>query len=126
MWLPITIGETTVPSDSDGSRRRTLPRGAKGKEAQIKVTKETTVKHIRMELYELFKVSPMSQRLLFKGRELDADETVGSVGVLMGDYLNLIEVHEIDDDNDVVMGDEGFGGTALVGQKCECLPAGES
>lgn len=120
MWLPITIGETSVPSDNDGSKRRTIPRSVKDKEAQIKVTKDMTVKELRWELYEMFKVSPMSQRLLFRGRELDASETVGSMGVLMGDHLNLIEVVEVDCDADIVMaGDEGFGGTALAGQKCE-------
>lgn len=120
MWLPIVVGENEVPDDNDGSRRRTLPRGRKGKEAQLKVEKGTTIKHIRLELYEMFKVSPLSQRLLFKGRELSSDETIGGIGVLLGDHINLVEVVEVDDfEIGGGHGDEGFGGTALVGQKCE-------
>lgn len=125
MWLPVAVGENTAPSNNDGTRRRAPPRGKRGKEAQILVTKRTSVMDIQLELYEMLKIPPFSQRLLLQGRELDRQETIGGIGVLMGDHFNLIEVVEIhDDDFEMLVEDEGFGGTALVGQKCECARVG--
>ncbi|BEI93443.1 uncharacterized protein CcaverHIS019_0510710 [Cutaneotrichosporon cavernicola] len=120
LWLPIAVGENAAPSNNDGTKRRAPPRGRRGKEAQILVTKNMSVMEVQMELYEMFKIPPLSQRLLFQGRDLDRQETIGGIGILLGDHFNLIEVVEVEDDFEMVVGDEGFGGTALVGQKsCE-------
>ncbi|GMK59688.1 hypothetical protein CspeluHIS016_0802940 [Cutaneotrichosporon spelunceum] len=121
MWLPIVVGENVAPSNSDGTKRRAPPRGRRGKEAQILVTKNMSIMDVQLELYDMFKIPPFSQQLLFQGRELDRQETIGGIGVLIGDHLNLIEVIEVDDDIEMVAGDEGFGGTALVGQNLRAL-----
>ncbi len=122
MWLPIVVGENTAPINNDGPRRRPPPRGKRGKEAQILVEKRTTIMDVQLQLYDLFKIAPFSQRLFFQGRELNREETIGGISVLMGDHFNLIEVVEVDDDFEIAAHDEGFGGTALVGQKCEYRP----
>ncbi|KLT43767.1 hypothetical protein CC85DRAFT_284275 [Cutaneotrichosporon oleaginosum] len=121
MWLPIVVGENEGPTSNDWTRRRPPPRGRRGKEAQILVTKRTSIVEVQMELYEMFKITPFSQRLTHHGRELDRQETIGGIGVLMGDHFNLHEVVEVDNDFGMIVEEgEGFGGTALVGQKsCE-------
>lgn len=125
MWLSIVKGrgnsrEQSVPATSSGTRR-TRGNASLAAKWQVEVTKDTTVKWIRTELYAMTKISPLSQRLYYGDRELDPSDTIGGIGVLHGDHISLEEVLDVvdlvgDDDDD---NGAGFGGTALVGRICE-------
>ncbi|OAX36669.1 cysteine proteinase [Rhizopogon vinicolor AM-OR11-026] len=90
---------------------------------RITVSKATTVKDIKVMLQEALKMPTICQRLSHCGQELDDNSvTVGSLGLLINDVLDLREVE--DDDNstadDVTRAkrrrkeERGFGGTLLA------------
>ncbi|WVQ99731.1 hypothetical protein IAU59_006873 [Kwoniella sp. CBS 9459] len=95
------------------------------------ITKSTSIKELKVQIMRQKRLSPISQRLIYDGRELDrSDETMESIGYLAGDEIRLEEIEEGDEDeimdgdlNDVMVGGtkrkanggmEGFGGTALL------------
>lgn len=117
MQLTIVMGLDTAPkattaASSTRSRRLGTTRN---KQTQLNVTKQTSVKDIKLELYPVLGVGPLHQQLYYQGRELGSDETVGSIGLLAGDHLNVVEIVEVED-FEAAAGEEGFGGTALVGR----------
>lgn len=86
------------------------------------MTKTTTVKDIKLHALAVWKISPVSQTLFLKGRELKTEDTIESMGLVEGDHLNVIEVLEVDIDDDE---GAGFGGTALVGRIGEYIGVGK-
>ncbi|WVF71134.1 hypothetical protein IAT40_005931 [Kwoniella sp. CBS 6097] len=98
------------------------------------ISKSTSIRDLKVEIMRRKKLSPISQRLIHNGRELDkSDETMESIGYLAGDEIRLEEIEEGDEDDimdmdirmDGDIGDfggakkvngrvEGFGGTALL------------
>jgi hypothetical protein len=79
------------------------------------VTPDTTVSAIRNMLYEKTKLSPLSQRLFYRNKEVEPTDTLRSLGVLMDEHFELEEAAEVVDLVDVD-DEEGFGGTALIGR----------
>nr|XP_019046681.1 hypothetical protein I302_05431 [Kwoniella bestiolae CBS 10118]OCF25611.1 hypothetical protein I302_05431 [Kwoniella bestiolae CBS 10118] len=95
-------------------------------------TKNTIIKEIKVHIMNkmLGKLTPIQQKITYNGRELGSEETIGSIGFLRGDELELEEVVESDEiEEDEVMlvdevegggtkrrrrNNEGFGGTALL------------
>lgn len=114
LWLPIVQGRKTVPVENLGKRRSS----SRSKQMWVEVQKDTPIKEVRLHIYETWKVSPLSQRLFLKDREVDASETIESLQIAQGDYLCLEEVEEADDFGQDG-GSEGFGGTALIGRTGE-------
>ncbi|KAG2041623.1 cysteine proteinase [Suillus americanus] len=91
---------------------------------RITVSKSTTVKDIKVMLYEALKIPTICQRLSHCGQELaDNSVTVATLGLLINDVLDLREDAE-DDENattdDVTRAkkrrkeERGFGGTLLA------------
>ncbi|OCF31948.1 hypothetical protein I316_06331 [Kwoniella heveanensis BCC8398] len=126
------FNRTTNASSRTTTARSTRSAGA-GTFLEFKiagVTKSTSVKELKVDIMRQKKLSPISQRLTYNGRELDkSDETMESIGYLAGDEIRLEELEEGDEDeimdgdmDDVIMVDrkkangrvEGFGGTALL------------
>lgn len=91
---------------------------------QITVSKSTTVKDIKVMLYEALKIPTICQRLSHCGQELDDNSvTVATLGLLINDVLDLRE--EAEDDENATSDDatrakkrrreeRGFGGTLLA------------
>ncbi|KAF9265554.1 cysteine proteinase [Marasmius fiardii PR-910] len=114
----------TVSYGSRQSRRLRQIR-TQGDCRRISVTKETTVKDIKINLQKLLDIPTICQRLIYKSQELDdGSVTLGSLGVLANDIFDFHEqneVHEINDgDSDDESGSKrdegrGFGGTLLGG-----------
>lgn len=67
-----------------------------------------------MKVYQDYGISPICQRLFFDDREVEADETIESLEVLVGDTIRCVTVEEEGDIEDVVPVAEGFDGTALL------------
>ncbi|KAL0577943.1 hypothetical protein V5O48_004050 [Marasmius crinis-equi] len=116
--------QRTATYGSRQSRRlRQLRRD--GETRRVPVTKETTIKEIKVTLQKLLNIPTICQRLFYKSRELDdGSVTVGSLGVLANDVFEFQEqneVHEIIDSDEgehsATKRDEGkgFGGTVLLG-----------
>ncbi|WOO83634.1 Ubiquitin carboxyl-terminal hydrolase 48 [Vanrija pseudolonga] len=116
MQLTIVMGLDTVPTatKSASSTRSRRIGTTRNKQTQLDVKKNTSVKDIKVELYPILGVGPLHQQLYYRGRELASDETVESIGLLAGDHLNVVEIVEVEDFE--AAGEEGFGGTALVGR----------
>lgn len=81
------------------------------------MSKTTTVHNIKCDVYEELRITPRSQEMYLNGRKLADDETMEAIGLLIGDHLNMVELHDVDDFG--VDGAEGFGGSVLVGRKGE-------
>ncbi|KAG1827163.1 cysteine proteinase [Suillus subaureus] len=91
---------------------------------RITVSKSTTVKDIKVMLYEALKIPTICQRLSHRGQELDdSSVTVATLGLLINDVLDLRE--EAEDDENATTDDvtrakkrrkeeRGFGGTLLA------------
>ncbi|KAG1891149.1 hypothetical protein F4604DRAFT_1876310 [Suillus subluteus] len=91
---------------------------------RITVSKSTTVKDIKVMLYEALKIPTICQRLSYCGQELDdSSVTVATLGLLINDVLDLRE--EAEDDENATTDDvtrakkrrkeeRGFGGTLLA------------
>lgn len=99
---------------------------AKAKSIDVQASKATSVRDIKVEILQQKRLTPILQKLLYKGRELDSEETLDSIGFLAGDEMTLIELEEDEEIGDHVRPTgEGFGGTALSarigGFGCLCL-----
>lgn len=105
--VKVVNGKDTMPAERSGMSR------TRAKTSEVDVGKDTTIKDVKLDILHMFKISPISQNIYYNGRELDSSETIGSIGLLVGDHLNLVEVLELDDE---VEDGAGFGGTALVGR----------
>ncbi|OCF60862.1 hypothetical protein L486_00506 [Kwoniella mangroviensis CBS 10435] len=100
---------------------------------QYEGTKDTFIKDIKIHIMDKTggRLTPIQQKLSYHSRELGSDETIGSIGFLKGDELELEEMFEavdIGDDDEVDVAEEGggnakkkkrrvnegFGGTALL------------
>ncbi|WWC69883.1 uncharacterized protein I206_103826 [Kwoniella pini CBS 10737] len=90
-------------------------------------TKETSIKDLKVHIMNKTqgRLTPIQQKLYYKGKELASEDTIGSISFLLGDHLNVEEIIEdIDIDSDVVEiershnngREEGFSGTALFGR----------
>ncbi|KAG9318845.1 hypothetical protein JVU11DRAFT_949 [Chiua virens] len=91
---------------------------------QLRISKSTTVKDIKIQLHTSLKIPTICQRLFYKDQELlDNTVTVESLGILMNDTLDLREEAE-NEDNLLNSPDgraskrrkeeKGFGGTLLA------------
>lgn len=60
-------------------------------------------------------ISPISQLLRYKSRELDSSETIEAIGIGKDDEIECEELEEGEMGVDMGGRMEGFGGTALVG-----------
>ncbi|WWC94448.1 hypothetical protein V866_001294 [Kwoniella sp. B9012] len=106
---------------------------SRSKRYQYEGTKGTSIKEIKIHIMNKTggRLTPIQQKISYHGRELGSDETIGSIGFLKGDELELeemVEAVDIDDDEVEVVQDEngdgvkkkkrrvneGFGGTALL------------
>ncbi|WWC89000.1 uncharacterized protein L201_003917 [Kwoniella dendrophila CBS 6074] len=104
---------------------------SKANRFDIEAKRETSIKDIKVEIMNRTKgkLTPIQQKIYYKGRELASDETIGSLAFLLGDELELVEAVEIeaididgDEDGDELAlvassrsrSNEGFGGTALL------------
>lgn len=114
MWLLIVQGKDAVPVENLNKRRAT----ARSKQIWVEVEKDTAIKDIRLHILETWKVSPLSQRLFLRGSEVEASDTVESLGIAEGDFLCFEEIEEADDFGPDGRA-EGFGGTALIGRTGE-------
>ncbi|KAF9647555.1 cysteine proteinase [Thelephora ganbajun] len=87
------------------------------------IKKSTTVKEIKMMVYEELDIPPVYQALFLNGHELaDSSATVAEVGLLLNDTLDLRQDQETDQTSDIegiqkprANEVEGFGGTLLGG-----------
>lgn len=61
-------------------------------------------------------ITPINLILYHSDRELNNEETVGSIGILSGDQLIGREMEVIEVKDDPVVAERGFGGTALHGR----------
>ncbi|KAG7092641.1 hypothetical protein E1B28_008981 [Marasmius oreades] len=115
---------TNITYGSRQSRRLRRIR-EQGECRRISVTKETTIKDIKITLQKLLDIPTICQRLFYKSQELDdGSVSIGSLGVLANDIFDFQEqneVHEITDgESDGESGSKrdegrGFGGTVLLG-----------
>ncbi|KAH7913760.1 hypothetical protein BJ138DRAFT_1145448 [Hygrophoropsis aurantiaca] len=108
-----------------GTRQSKRIRQAKdaGEKRRLMVSKVTTVKDIKVMIQDELGISTISQRLFYRGRELeDSSITVEALGILINDVLDLRE--EQQDDGNLTESDanqtkkrrkeeRGFGGTLL-------------
>ncbi|EIN07261.1 cysteine proteinase [Punctularia strigosozonata HHB-11173 SS5] len=113
--------------DRDGGVRTT----------QVKVTKDTTVKHLRMSIQDQLGIPTIAQRLYLRGQELkDNTKTAAELEISTDDVL---ELQEISEDFDALDSDiehefssnkrsrtEGFVGTKLVGRSSPDAPKEKS
>ncbi|ORY26328.1 hypothetical protein BCR39DRAFT_541321 [Naematelia encephala] len=97
-----------------GTKRSTRSRD---KEREFQVTKQTTIKDLKVRIYDDCGISPINQRLYYNDRELNSDDVIGALKVLAGDTITCVEV--LDGDDFEQGGIEGFGGTALSGLTVE-------
>lgn len=111
LWLPIVNGLDAKPTTTGRTTK------SRTKQVQVEVAKHTTVHDIKCDIYDELRISPKSQEMYLNGRKLDENDTMESIGLLIGDHLNMVELEDVDDF--VVDEVEGFGGSVLVGRKCE-------
>jgi hypothetical protein len=71
-------------------------------------------------------ITPINLTLYHNDRELQNEETVASIPILAGDQIRAkeMDVVTVDDDEPVVV-ERGFGGTALHGRICKSFPIRE-
>jgi len=87
------------------------------------IKKSTTVKEIKMMVYEELDIPPVYQTLFLNGNELaEGSATVAEIGLLLDDTLELRQDQETDQTSDMEEAQkpranevEGFGGTLLGG-----------
>ncbi|KAK8864691.1 hypothetical protein IAR55_001943 [Kwoniella newhampshirensis] len=86
------------------------------KEIKVEVSKSTTIRDLKVEILQETRIVPILQKLFYKDRELESDETLGGIGYLKDDEIKLVEIEEVEDADDDVNGPtgEGFRGTALL------------
>lgn len=113
VWLPVVNGLDAKPTATGRTSK------SRSKQVQVEVSKSTTVHDIKCDVYEELRITPKSQQLYLNGKKLNDEDTMESIGLLVGDHLNLEELEGMDDFG--VSGLEGFGGSVLVGRKSECL-----
>ncbi|KAF9454646.1 cysteine proteinase [Macrolepiota fuliginosa MF-IS2] len=133
-------------STKNGTRQsKRLRQARENEKRRFAVTKQTTVKDIKVKIQENFKIPTICQRLFFRGQELQENEaTVESLQVFTNEVLDLREeneVHEIGSDFEEGQPskkqrretERGFGGTVLSGEyeperqsscSCEDTPHG--
>ncbi|KAL1744566.1 hypothetical protein HDZ31DRAFT_38456 [Schizophyllum fasciatum] len=116
----------TTTKKTNGSRQSKRLRSVKehGERRKITVTKQSSVKDIKVMIYDELSVPTICQRLFYQGKELDENEaTMESLGIFANDIIDLRqeqEVHSLSDED----GDgpakkrqrseeRGFGGTLL-------------
>lgn len=98
------------------SVKRTTGTRGRAKDIQVAVTKETTIKELRVEILNITRISPLSQELMYEGKKLDeAGATMHDVGMTRNGRIALREIIELDDMDEEGRGREGFHGTALMG-----------
>lgn len=118
----MTYGSNRTFGTRQSKRIRESKDGVEKK--RITVSKSTTVKDIKVMLYEALKIPTICQRLSYCGQELDDNSvTVATLGLLINDILDLRE--EAEDDENAITDDvnrakkrrkeeRGFGGTLLA------------
>ncbi|KAF9820152.1 hypothetical protein IEO21_01585 [Rhodonia placenta] len=117
---------TTYGSRKAGGLRQSnrIRQGRQVKQRRVTITKAMTVKDLKVSLQEELNVPVISQRLFYRGAELeDSSATVLSLGILANDFLDLREQTEdidllSDTDNERDKRKRrkegpGFGGTLL-------------
>ncbi|TFK92421.1 cysteine proteinase [Polyporus arcularius HHB13444] len=141
---PVQQGQTTLMTYSkrqtEGSRKSKRIRQVReyGKRRKISITKAMSVKDLKIMLNDQFGVPVISQRLFYRGHELDdSSATMLSLGILSNDLLDLKEENEdliILSDTDVESGPvngakrkrtegQAFGGTLLGGSSFTSAPS---
>lgn len=102
-----STGSVSLPMRRQSSRR-------KKKSFTVPITRQTTIKDVRLEVYKSFGISPISQQLWYDGKELSQPgHTMDQVGMVQGGEVRVVELEEEEVKGE---GEEGFGGTALLGQ----------
>ncbi|KZO97701.1 hypothetical protein CALVIDRAFT_535804 [Calocera viscosa TUFC12733] len=109
--------------------RQTKSRGVK---KTMTIRKGDSVKEIKVQLFDLFSVPTIYQRLFHGGREITDlnEQTIADLGILAQDTISLLEIKPIDEDDD---GEDrpkkkrreegrGFGGTLLGGGAIPAVP----
>jgi len=94
-----------------------------GERRRITVSKETTIKEIKLKIQEEWNISTICQRLFHHGTELlDNGATIASLEIAANDIIELREaneVHDLDSDTEDMSGNRsegpGFTGTVLCG-----------
>ncbi|KAI0721718.1 cysteine proteinase [Cerioporus squamosus] len=140
---PVPQGQTTLTTYSkrqnEGSRKSKRIRQVReyGKRRKIIITKAMSVKDLKIMLDDQLGVPVISQRLFYRGHELDdSSATMLSLGILSNDLLDLKEENEdliILSDTDVESGPangakkkrtegQAFGGTLLGGYSFSSAP----
>ncbi|TFK55130.1 cysteine proteinase [Heliocybe sulcata] len=125
--------ENIVTYGSGGTRRsKRIRRGTlKGNYFKISVSKETTIKDLRLKVQETSEVPVICQRLFYRGQELDdSSATIGSLGILSNDVIDVQQASEeaMNDESEHAANkkpriDDGraFDGT-MLGRQCEPPP----
>ncbi|TBU50715.1 cysteine proteinase [Dichomitus squalens] len=125
---------------NEGSRKSKRIRQVReyGKRRRITITKAMSVKELRVMLSDELGIPVISQRLFYRGHELnDSSATMLSLGILSNDLLDLKEESEditilTDSDNEAPTGENGkkkrtegqaFGGTLLGGNSLSSAPS---
>ncbi|KAM5535206.1 hypothetical protein V8D89_011142 [Ganoderma adspersum] len=125
---------------NEGSRKSKRIRQVReyGKRRKITITKGMSVKELKVMLNDELGIPVISQRLFYRGRELnDSSATMLSLGILSNDLLDLKEESEditilTDSDGEAPSGTNGkkkrtegeaFGGTLLGGYSYSSAPS---
>ncbi|KAF4603807.1 hypothetical protein EYR38_004223 [Pleurotus pulmonarius] len=122
----------TYGSHQIGARLSKRLRTAKdsGEKRRFSITKETTVKDIKIMIQTQMSIPTICQRLFYREVELEDNEvSVADLSILANDVLDLreeSEVHDIDSDTEVSPPTKrkreeggGFGGTLLGGHSSQ-------
>ena len=107
-----------------GLKKKASSTRSRGRDIEITVTKETTIKELRVEIMKLTNISPLSQELMYGKKRLDkAEDTMHDVGMMKNGSIKVTEILEFEDQ---AQGAEGFHGTALmVSFGAGTMPAGD-
>ncbi|WVQ80125.1 hypothetical protein IAT38_002226 [Cryptococcus sp. DSM 104549] len=122
IWVPVLLSRgTTPPSTTTTTTPASRSSGSRSlrsryKQIQVEAAKSTSVRDLKVEILEQTGITPILQKIFYKERELESDETIGGLGFLKGDELVMVEIEEEGepDEEGKPNGGEGFGGTALL------------
>ncbi|KAH8116817.1 cysteine proteinase [Phellopilus nigrolimitatus] len=133
----LASGRASSPSHgkANGTRQsRRLKEGKNSCRQTVQIYKKWTVKDVKIAIYKVFKIPTISQRLYYRGKELEENsETVADLEILDRDTLYLKEVEDTivldsdieEDSKNTKKRDEGgaFKGTLLSGGTSSSLPS---
>ena len=112
-------GIAAPPLAAAGGSRRGRPR--KG-EVQVKVSSDSTVKSVKLQIYEKLHFSPTEQKLMYNGVELEAGDKTLNYYQVPRDAVLLLHILSADGSGDEIgdrkgqrEADAGFSGTLLSG-----------